>query len=255
MFMKKIISLLKITAIVLIIVSVITPFAYQMTQVFALDYAVEMHIKYKDGTKQSIFKTQEDLDAEALPDIKPAEDYPEIETGFTAEQVQEIDKIGGVAYDRFYVASVNQSLLRDKGYTDAQISDIIKMVEWYNSFKVLSVEVIDLGIRKEAKKASFGVTASAAPCEPKADFSLHYWGHQWVMDECALNDYKLEQTYSAAYVTFLGAVTPCSFWCAGYGIYQGLFIPSLEHASGQCEDGGAIVQILHGGIWKVLPNC
>lgn len=252
---KKLNNFLKGVAVLMILVSIVTPFAYQMTQVFAQDYAVEMHIQYKDGTKQSLFRTEEALLDEPLPEIQAAGEMPEIETVFTPEQYEEIEEKQGVIYDRYLVASVDENKLKELGYTSEQIADIAKMVEWYNSFKVLSVQIINLKAQREAKKVSFGVTASAAPCEPDLEYRWELWGYEVIADnECDTNELKFNYNiYAAA----LGATafTPCSVACGILAGYQAVLVPAIEYQAGRCDNGGVIVRVYFGAAWQAFPNC
>ena len=242
--LNKLNNFLKWVAVLIILVSIVTPFAYQMTQVFAQDYAVEMHIQYKDGTKQSIFKTEEALLNEPLPEIQPAEEMPEIETEFSIEQIQEIDEAGGVTYDRYHVANVDETKLKELGYTSGEIADIAKMVEFYNSFKVLSVKVIDLKSQREAKKVSFGVNVSAA-CQYEYNVTFHTLHSEVYMNQCLIGDIKKgvaigDFVATAVAVKFPIAI-PVAIGLAGAVLYAEI----LDATSGQCGDEGANLNITH----------
>ena len=254
--LKKLNNFLKGVAVLMILVSIVTPFAYQMTQVFALDYAVEMHIQYKDGTKQSIFKTEEALLDEPLPEIQAAGEMPEIETVFTPEQYEEIEEEGGVIYDRYLVASIDETKLKELGYTSEQIADIAKMVEWYNSFKVLSVRIIDLRPRKEAKKVSLGVTASAAPCEPEFSYELSNFNMTKTvkMNNCAVAAFKRDTEYLTLMLGVLSA-TPCGAACGVGAFYYGKMVIDLGNKNDECDQQGAVIVWLVPGVWDVRHIC
>lgn len=241
---KKLNNFLKITTLLLILVSLVTPFAYQMTEVFAQDYAVQMEVKYKDGSRQSIFKTEEALLNEPLPEIQPAEEMPEIETEFSIEQIQEIDEAGGVTYDRYYVASVDETKLKELDYTSQEIADIAKMVDWYNSFKVLSVKITDLKSQREAKKVSFGVSVSAA-CQYEYNVTFHTLHSEVYMNQCLIGDMKkgvATGDFVATVVAFKFPIAiPVAIGLAGAVLYAEI----LDATSGQCGDEGANLNITH----------
>lgn len=245
---KHIKNLLKVTALLLILVSIVTPFAHQMTQVFAQDYDVEMHIEYKDGSKQSIFKTQEALLDEPLPEIQAAEEMPEVETEFSPEQIKEIDEADGITYDRYHVASVDQTKLKEIGYTSEEIADIAKMVEFYNSFKVLSVEVIDLKVQREAKKVAFGVAASAG-CEPKHSIRWHPLHAEMFLNQCIITHIELgvigADILAAVIVAGSGAaLTPLGLLIA---TYFNAYPKILSTLSNMCNNEGANLNIPYIG--------
>jgi hypothetical protein len=250
---KHIKKLLKITTCILALVSIVTPFAYQMTQVFAQVYDVEMEIKYKDGSRQSIFKTKEALLEEPLPEIQPAEEMPEVETEFSIEQIQEIDEAGGVTYDRYYVASVDETKLKELGYTSQEIADIAEMVEFYNSFKVLSVRVIDLSAKREAKKVSLGVTASAA-CQYEYNVTFHTFHSEVYMNQCLIGDMKKGVATGDFVATVVAlkfpVAIPVAIGLAGAVLYAEI----LDATSGQCGDEGANLNITNYFTNLITPT-
>lgn len=246
--LNKFKNFLKITTLLLILVSIVTPFAYQVTQVFAQEYDVQMEVKYKDGSRQSIFKTEEALLDEALPEIQPAGEMPEVETEFSPEQIKEIDEAGGITYDRYHVASVDEIKLKELGYTSGEIADIAKMVEFYNSFKVLSVEIIDLKAQREAKKVSFGVTASAG-CEPKHSVRWHPLHAEMFLNQCIITHIELGvigvDVLAAVIVAGSGGtLTPLGILIAAYfNAYPRI----LSALSNMCDNEGANLNIPYIG--------
>lgn len=249
---KHIKNLLKITTCILALVSIVTPFAYQMTQVFAQEYDVEMHIEYKDGTKQSIFRTKEALLSEPLPELEPKVEMPEVKTEFKPEQIQEIDEAGGVTYDRYYVASVDETKLKELGYTSQEIADIAKMVDYYNNFKVLSVKVIDLKAQREDKKVSFGVSVSAA-CQYEYNVTFHTLHSEVYMNQCLIGDMKKGVATGDFVATVVAlkfpVAIPVAIGLAGAVLYAEI----LDATSGQCGDEGANLNITHYFPNPVIP--
>jgi hypothetical protein len=251
------------TALTFLLISLVIPIMQytittqaQNSQTINPDSKVRVEIVNKNNTKTVKQLTVQKLqtDTEFGNTVKFNQNIPrQNQLDLNKDKIQQIESSKAVFYQD-QIALVDQSVLVSLGYSPEQILLVKEMVNTYNSQITKEVKVsIDEPKLSKNSFNTFTVRAQAA-CTPKAETKFEWWGFRSVLDGCAVNEAKWNYSQFAAIIG-LWSLTPCSWICAVVAAYQGGIVGALEYQNNRCDGRGAILTVVHPGLWSVEPVC
>lgn len=252
------------TAFTFLLISLVIPFLSQIVNTQAHDTdsinpntKVKVEKVMKDNSKvvkeMTLQELQADSELNSFSKFNHTEEIKQTNLNLTLETIQQIEAQKGVIYEG-EIAVVNSSVLASLGYSPEQIVLIEEMANIYNSqsTKQLKVSIDELTLSKHRPNL-FTIQAQAV-CTPKSETKFEWWGFRSVLDGCAVNEAKWNYSQLAAIIG-LWSLTPCTWICAVFAAYQGGIVGALEYQNNRCNGQGAILTIVHPGLWSVEPVC
>jgi hypothetical protein len=252
------------TALAFLLISLVIPVSFQIVSTQAHDAdSINSNIKVKvekvkkDKTVEIKEVTLEELQADSelnsFGKFNHTEQIKQTNLNLTPNIIRQIEAQKGVVYEN-ETAVVNPVVLANLGYNPEQIQAVQNMVNFYNfqSTKQLKVSIDELTLSKN--RPNLLTIQAQAACTPKAETKFEWWGFRSVLDGCAVNEAKWNYSQFAAIIG-LWSLTPCTWICAVLAAYQGGIVGALEYQNNRCNGQGAILTIVHPGLWSVEPIC
>lgn len=235
--------------ITLLLFSVLIPISQslniqaQNAETINLNTKVLVEIVKKDSTWETKTMTLQELQSDKeLANIGQLQfDAAQAKLNLTSGKIQAIESIGGVFYQD-QVAITDLLVLASLGYNPEQIAVIQKMVDFYNSQTITSVN-LKLETQKTGSLIPFTVQAQAQPCqrEIKHD-SQHWWGNRYFINDCMVD--HLENIEDAAGIaSIIAGLVGCNVFCGVIALYIYLHTWEMKRINQQCGENGVFMDI------------
>jgi hypothetical protein len=247
---------LRNTTLLLLLMSFVIPFSYKIISTQAQSSnQFNSRVTVEKVKKDKTYETKEmswhelklDSDFVNLTAFNHSEQFKQAQLELTSEKVQHIESNKAVIYQN-EVAIADQSVLTNLGYNSEQITLIQKMVDFYNSQTIKSINIKFETKHIVNKSNLFAIEAQAAPCQDEFRHdSKHWWGNRYFMNKCLVDHIEGagdKGTIAQLIAAFFGV---CTVVCSIMGLYFYLHRIDMTAKHKECGENGVFVDV----IWSL----